>query len=278
MLDYRYLKAFILTAQHSSFSKAANELNIAQSAVSRQIKLLEETLGHELIIRSSKRVLLTEKGKELYLASKNFEETTHSIFENEDNKSIKIGALQGLLENWLHTVFEKYCMDYHNNISIVIDTPQNLKEALQSGKLDIIFSNENTQSELISSLKLFDENLVVISVGPVEISKIHKENWIVYNQEDNLLNAYKRRGKRIIEVSSIPTIVKLVKAGLGVAVVPDHVLSKNDLNHLNVQKFSNVKKSEIFMGSLNFRTMPKHLKTFTNYVQQDAHKYKPLLK
>ena len=42
MLDFRYLKAFMLTAKYSSFSKAAEELNIAQSAVSRQIKLLEE--------------------------------------------------------------------------------------------------------------------------------------------------------------------------------------------------------------------------------------------
>ena len=64
MIDFRYLKAFILTAKYASFSKAAEELNIAQSAVSRQIKLLEDTLGEELIIRSSKKVVLSEKGKE----------------------------------------------------------------------------------------------------------------------------------------------------------------------------------------------------------------------
>ena len=48
MLDFRYLKAFMLTAKYSSFSKAAEELNIAQSAVSRQIKLLEDALGTDL--------------------------------------------------------------------------------------------------------------------------------------------------------------------------------------------------------------------------------------
>ena len=60
-MEYRYLKAFLLTAEHSSFSKAAQLLSIAQSAVSRQIKLLEESLGEELIIRSSKKVILTTK-------------------------------------------------------------------------------------------------------------------------------------------------------------------------------------------------------------------------
>jgi len=61
-LDYRYLKAFMITARYLNFSKAAQELNIAQSAVSRQIKLLEESVGQQLIVRSSKKVLLTEKG------------------------------------------------------------------------------------------------------------------------------------------------------------------------------------------------------------------------
>lgn len=62
-MDYRYLKAFILTARNSSFSKAAEELKIAQSAVSRQIKLLEESVGEELIIRSSKKSSADSKGQ-----------------------------------------------------------------------------------------------------------------------------------------------------------------------------------------------------------------------
>lgn len=89
-MDYRYLKAFILTAQHASFSKAAEILGIAQSAVSRQIKLLEDSLGEELIIRSSKKVLLTAKGKELYLTASNFDKAALQIFER---KTIGLFAL-----------------------------------------------------------------------------------------------------------------------------------------------------------------------------------------
>ncbi|WP_393096157.1 LysR family transcriptional regulator, partial [Halobacteriovorax sp. ZH3_bin.1] len=44
-MDYRYLRAFTLTAKYLSFSKAAAELKIAQSAVSRQVKLLEESMN-----------------------------------------------------------------------------------------------------------------------------------------------------------------------------------------------------------------------------------------
>ncbi len=266
MIDYRYLKAFLLTATHASFSKAAKELNIAQSAVSRQIKLLEESLGEELIIRSSKKVLLTEKGKELYLAGINFEQITKDIFETDESKTIRIGALQGILENWLHRVLEDYCNEYANNLEIKVRDPKTLREALHAGKLDITFTNENIQSELISSLKLMDENLILISKKPVELSKVHKETWVLYNEEDNLLLAYKRKSARTIMVDSVPTMIKLVKAGIGISVVPDHVLKDQDLKNLNVQKFSNLKKSEIFMGTLNFKTMPKHLKQFITHV------------
>lgn len=272
MIDYRYLKAFILTANHSSFSKAAKELNIAQSAVSRQIKLLEETLGEELIIRSSKKVLLTEKGKELYLASLNFEEITKDIFETDESKVIRIGALQGILENWLHHVIEDYCKAHGNNLEIRVRDVKTLREQLHGGKLDLTFSNENIQSELISSLKIMDENLVLISKKPVEISKIHKETWIIYSQEDNLLQAYKRRSPRYIQVDSVPTMIKLVKAGLGISVVPDHVINEKDLKNLHHQKFTNVKKSEIYMGTLNFKTMPKHLKNFITHVSNHCDK------
>lgn len=266
MIDYRYLKAFILTATHSSFSKAARELNIAQSAVSRQIKLLEEALGEELIIRSSKKVILTEKGKELYLASLNFEQTTKDIFEKDESKIIRIGAFQGILENWLHKVIEDYCKNFENNISIKVSDTKILREDLQAGKLDITFSDENIQSELISSLKIMDENLVIISKKPIEMGKLHQETWIVYNSEDNLLQSYKRKSSRVIQVENVPTMIKLVKAGIGISLVPDHVINEKDAKVLKQHKFSNVKKSEIYMGTLNFKTMPKHLKNFTTHI------------
>lgn len=56
------LKAFEASARHSSFSKAAEELKLTQSAVSRQIKTLENALGIKLFYRVRRRVLLSEAG------------------------------------------------------------------------------------------------------------------------------------------------------------------------------------------------------------------------
>lgn len=57
------LCAFEASARHQSFTAAASELNLTQSAVSRQIRSLEETLGHELFVREKQKVQLTLAGE-----------------------------------------------------------------------------------------------------------------------------------------------------------------------------------------------------------------------
>lgn len=257
-MDYRYLKAFLLTAEHSSFSKAADALKIAQSAVSRQIKLLEESLGEELIIRSSKKVLLTNKGQSLYIAAQQFDQTSKDIFEKEDQKPIRIGILHGLLKNWFAPRLAKYYKKSPREILIDIKDKKELRRGIEEGQYDIIFSTENIQSELISSLKLFDEKLVLISREEVNKKKLADYNWIVFSEEDYLYSFCKKTSRNIISVQDIHTMVDLVKSHVGIAIVPDHVLKKTDA--LNIQEVSNLPKSEIYLTTLNYKSMPQHIK------------------
>lgn len=257
-MDYRYLKAFILTAENKSFSKAAEELKIAQSAVSRQIKLLEESVGEELIIRSSKKVLLTHKGKELFIAATSFDQVSSNIFEKEDNRPLKIGILNGLLKTWFNPVLVKFYKKYDRNMNIHIADIPELRKGMEEGRFDAIFSIENIQSELISSLKLFDEKLVLISKSEVDLQKLHEYRWITFSEGDNLFSVTKKKSERITNVDSISTIINLVKNNVGIAVVPDHVLKKTD--NLVITEMPELPKSEIYLTTLNYKTMPKQIR------------------
>lgn len=265
-MDYRYLKAFLLTAEHSSFSKAAEHLKVAQSAVSRQIKLLEETLGEELIIRSSKKVILTTKGQELYLAGQNFDQVANTIFEREDNKPVRIGILSGLLKNWFTPLMVKFYKKNKRNMSVKVYDHKELKVGIETGKFDIIFSTENIQSDLISSLKLFDEKLVLISKDEVNKKKLNDLRWIIFGELDNLLKISKKQSNDIIEIGNLSSIVNLVRQGVGIAVVPDHVLKKNE--SLQIYEMSSLPKSEIFMTTLNYKHMPANIKEVADIVKQ----------
>ncbi len=267
MLDFRYLKAFELTAKYSSFSKAALELNIAQSAVSRQIKLLEATLEVELIIRSSKKVMLTEKGRELNQALIQFEKISGEIFEREDRLPLSIGILEGLLKNWFTPILTNYLSTQQRDINIqVVDLPI-LKSGIEDGIFDIVFGTENIQSELVSSLKLFDEKLVVISKKEINKKKLnlHEYPWIVFSSNDHLHKISKIQSKNIITVNSFNTIISLVSSNLGIAIVPAHLLNKED--GLKTFEMPDLFTSQIFMTTLNFKKMPERIKNLQNLVK-----------
>ncbi len=266
MLDFRYLKAFMLTAKYSSFSKAAEELNIAQSAVSRQIKLLEDSLQEELIIRSSKKVILSEKGKELYQASQSFEKTSLQIFQREDQLPLSIGILEGLLKNWFTPLLTEYLKNQKRDVTVhVADTPE-LKAGIEESKFDVIFGVENIQSELVTSLKLFEEKLVLISKHEINRKKLSENRWVVFSNNDHLFKLSKTKSESIVMVDSFSSIISLVKNDVGIAVVPDHLIRKED--QLKVQEVPGLPSSQIYLSTLNYKKMPERIQALCDIVKK----------
>ena len=265
-IDYRYLKAFMVTSRFLNFSKAAQELNIAQSAVSRQIKLLEESVGQQLIVRSSKKVILTEKGQSLLLELNQFEEKLQNVFFGNINKSIKVGILHGLLETWFNEVMVDFTKNSSHQLNVEVNSLENLKEKLQDGRYDLIFTTENIQSDLVSSLKLFDEKMVLVSKNEINPKEASNYTWIVYSEQDHLFNLFKKRSQKIVIVNSITTIQKLVNKGVGIAIVPDHTLDKN--SNLKVYELKGLPKQHIHLSSLNFKTMPEHIKGLIEMIKK----------
>jgi DNA-binding transcriptional LysR family regulator len=256
----------MLTAKYASFSKAAQELNIAQSAVSRQIKLLEDTLGEELIIRSSKKVMLSEKGKELYSVATNFEKASLQIFEREDKKGISIGILEGLLHTWFTPLLAEYLKNEQREVSVFTADLQVLKQGIESGRFDIIFGTENIQSELVSSLKLFEEKLVLIGTAEINRKKLSEYRWIVFSENDHLFKLSKHKPDNTIMVDSFETIINLVKKDIGIAIVPDHLIKKD--SEIKFQEIPGLPSSQIYLSTLNFKKMPERIKKMADIVKK----------
>jgi DNA-binding transcriptional LysR family regulator len=68
-LSLDLLRGFQVAARHLSFTRAAQELCVTQSAISREIKTLEEQLGHPLFHRVNRALQLTHAGEDLYRAT-----------------------------------------------------------------------------------------------------------------------------------------------------------------------------------------------------------------
>jgi DNA-binding transcriptional LysR family regulator len=267
-IDYRYLKAFYYTAKFSNFSKAAIHLSIAQSAVSRQIKLLEESIGEQLILRSSKQVLLTAHGTRLLHAIESFEKNLDILSQQSGPQTIKIGILHGLLENWFIPIIKKYIENTPHNLQIFIRSQPQLSSMLFLGELDLIFTTEDIQGDLITSLKIFEEELVLISHDAIDEKKIAQYNCLIYGEKDPLyvmLKNKKLTNTRFQTVESITAIVKLVKLGLGIAVVPRHVIE--DSQKLKIYPFKVKEKTEVYIGTHNYLAYPGHLNDIIKIIQ-----------
>jgi LysR family transcriptional regulator, glycine cleavage system transcriptional activator len=97
--------AFEATARHKSFTLAAKELNITQSAVSRRVSQLEQFMGHTLLIREYRAVNLTVKGQayaeKLRKQLEDMAETAHDLMKSSHPKSMTIACASGTAIVWL---------------------------------------------------------------------------------------------------------------------------------------------------------------------------------
>ena len=178
-MDYRHLKYFMEVAEEKSFSKAARNLHISQSAISRMIKSLEDELGIILFIRNAKTVEITAPGSIFLNYAKRclfaFEHLK-SDFENEFNlkkDTIQIGlppitdahVFAKLLGEFKKT-YPQISIELYEYGSKVIET------SVQEGRIDVgiicTIPNKDFESFFLSD----DKMCVVMPKGyPLEERK-----------------------------------------------------------------------------------------------------------
>lgn len=141
-------KAFSAVAKCSSFSLAANELYMTQSAISQQIKALEDSLGVTLFIRGRNGATLTPQGKILF----EYVEEALSLFTSAENRLAKLSALESgslciaagdtISKHYLLPALEKFTTLYPKvKLRIVNRVTSEAVELLRMGKADIAVIN-----------------------------------------------------------------------------------------------------------------------------------------
>lgn len=99
------LRGFDAAARHLSFTKAADELNVTQGAISRQVKDLEIYLGQALFVRQTRRIELTEAGRHLAQATHalldELEQVTTGLEVGDTSRTLTVSALPTIASSWL---------------------------------------------------------------------------------------------------------------------------------------------------------------------------------
>ncbi|MBX9651145.1 MAG: LysR family transcriptional regulator [Xanthobacteraceae bacterium] len=137
-LDPSLLQAFVAVAQHQSFTRAAAALNRTQSAVSTQIRRLEEQVGLRLLERSTTRVALSPAGEKLVGYAHRIlslgEEAVQRLHEHEVQGRVRLGVMDDYGTAVLPALLRSFTVAYPN---ILIE----MTTGLTSGMVDRIGSD-----------------------------------------------------------------------------------------------------------------------------------------
>lgn len=168
-MDIRQLQYFVGIAETGRFSEASRLLFVTQSAVSQQIKLLEEELGTQLFVRQAHSVALTESGQELLpLAKKVLQGVTECYDRMNDLKGLLCGTLNiGLtysLEPYIRETMLAFMSRFPKvKVNAYYKSLTDLLRMLKEHEIDIMFSMMPTSPhEYATSIPLTEYRLAAI--------------------------------------------------------------------------------------------------------------------
>lgn len=148
-LLFRQMKYFVAVVECGSFTEAAEQCYISQSAVSQQIRALEKELGVELIHRENRRFTLTPAGEYFYNQSRGILEEVEDIrretirIGQDEELKLRIGYLRCYSGQELHQAIAEFSQVYPEvSINIVNGTHEELYDLLRFGGVDLVLTDQ----------------------------------------------------------------------------------------------------------------------------------------
>jgi len=261
-VDTLQLKSFVAIAETGTFSQAAESVNRTQSALSLQIRKLEKQLGCELFDRSGRRVVLTPQG-EIFLgyARRIIQlqwEAFSRISEPDVMGEIRFGTPEDFATHYLPEVLSSF-RQYHPRVqlNVACDLTLNLIDGFQRGEFDVILAKRDPQS-VKGGTKVWREPLVWASADGYmleePLSLVLSPQPCIYRARALAALDRAKRGWHISYTSpSLAGTLAAVKAGLGITVLPEHMIppgihpirNSGKLPHLADAEIALLKKDEL---------------------------------
>jgi DNA-binding transcriptional LysR family regulator len=246
-MELRQLRYLDAVARHRSFTRAALDLHIAQSALSQQVGRLERELGVELLRRTTRRVEVTEAG-ELVL------QRARRALAEADGVRRDLDALQGLVRGTLRlgggwvsrgpvhpaALIADFARA-HPGVAVTVreGVAFGLLAHLRQGDLDLVMALVDADTlDGLEGVRLVDEELVVIATldhpfahaKRVRVERLADEPLVLYAPGSALreaLLALVPGGHVVAEANQLETVRELTARGLGVTVLPRSIVESH---------------------------------------------------
>ncbi|NYT36586.1 LysR family transcriptional regulator [Allopusillimonas soli] len=236
----RQLRYFLRIAALSSLSKAADELNLSQSGLSRHLAALEAYLGKPLFNRTGRGVTLTEAGRKLVDAAlpsyARIDDTLELLRDKEGitQGDLRIATIHTFSYYFVSDLLARFLSKYEQvNLSVMARSSPDVVSLVEKGKADIGFVYDSAvASEFLESVPLFvDEMCLIACPGQLpaetdaDLSTCHMP-LVGFPEHYALRRMLKSAGlddRVVVVAETIDAMLRLSSTGIGACVLPEHI-------------------------------------------------------
>ncbi len=240
--DLHDLEAFVAVAERASFSQAASDLFLSQSALSRRIEKLEEGLGVKLFERTTRRVQLTNVGQAFLVnvrtALDGLEDAVLGVADLAAHRTgtVTLACVPSAVWHFLPEVLKQFSERFPRiRVRVHDESAQDVLNLVLAGEADFGINFTGAEDAEIVFEPIYEERYVLAMRHDHPLARRKKLNWKDTVRE-RYISVAKSSGNRSVidaalagvekhppifcEVNHVSGVLALVEAGMGVAAVP----------------------------------------------------------
>lgn len=241
-MTLRHLKTFIAVCGCGGITKAAEELHVAQPAVSNTISEIEKYYNVVLFERIGQRLMLTDSGKELLEKAKEavsaFDDFEKTANRAENNVTLKIGATLTIGKLYVPALLTSIKRDFADiQVKITINRASQIEEMLLRGALDFALSESQSFSPQILKKEFAEDRLTAVcgakfaakdEISLTELSKypllLREKGSASRELTDKVIGETGITASPLIESASNQALIAAAAENHGIAVLPQKLV------------------------------------------------------
>lgn len=279
---------FFRVVEQGSFTRAAEELGYSQSAVSQNVRALEQETGVTLLSRRKDGVQLTQDGQEFYPYIQSIFQAEQALERKRQetmglqNSLIRIGTFTSVSRNLLPPMMKRFKEKYPD-VRFVLRQGEytSIPQWIRQGEIDFGFVNQDAVEGMETRLLYEDHMLAVLPQGhrleekpSLTLRDISTEPLILLDEGEHsvLLDAFHSAGltpNLAYEVYDDYSILSMVRQGLGISVLYEKVVAGFEQG-LSLRPIQESPRRRVALSWLSWDTMPYAARRFAEFLMENS--------
>ena len=241
-MEIKFFRLIKTIVEEGSIANSAEKLFLTQSALSHQLKELEERLGFKVFLRTRNKWELTDEGAELYKLGNTVLESIEIGFQNIEHirrgssGTIKVSTECYSFYQGLSAFIQKMGLLYPEiNIDLILEATHQPIPKILSHEIDIALVTSKPENEILSSIEIYEDEIFAImhrenalnALDCIEASDFIKTHLIIHSFPLETVSVYEKflkpNGITPQKVSAIPlteVALEMVNANMGIMCMP----------------------------------------------------------